>query len=74
MIPGLKQRQEQSAKRLSKKQREQQQREPRASTTDGEVSRMKMGDGGYRPAANVQLAVDTHSRAIVGVDVTGEGG
>ena len=32
-----------------------------------------MGDGGYRPAANVQLAVDTHSRAIVGVDVTGEG-
>lgn len=73
LIPKLKERQERSARRLSQKQREQQQREPRASTTDSESSRMKMGDGGYRPAVNVQLAVDTHSRAIVGVDVTGEG-
>lgn len=34
---------------------------------------MKTGDGGFRPAVNVQLAVDTESRAIVGVDVTSEG-
>jgi transposase len=73
LIPRLKARQEQSARRLSKKQQAQQQREPRASTTDSESSRMKMGDGGFRPATNVQLAVDTHSRAIVGVDVSGEG-
>jgi transposase len=73
LIPKLKERQERSARRLSKKQQEQQQREPRASTTDRESSRMKMGDGGFRPATNVQLAVDTHSRAIVGVEVSGEG-
>lgn len=29
---------------------------------------MKMGDGGYRPAYHVQLAADTTSRAIVGVE------
>ena len=34
---------------------------------------MKMGDGGFRPAVNAQFAVDTESRAIVGVDVSGEG-
>ena len=41
--------------------------------SDSEASRMKMGDGGFRPAVNVQLAVDTESRAIVGVDVSSEG-
>lgn len=73
LIPKLQARQEKSAKRLSKKQQAEQQREPRASTTDAEASRMKMGDGGYRPAVNVQIAADPESRAIVGVDVTGEG-
>ena len=32
-----------------------------------------MPDGGNRPAFNVQLAVDTQSRAMVGVDVTNAG-
>jgi len=32
--------------------------EPRASTTDPEARRMKMGDGGTRPAMNVQFASD----------------
>jgi hypothetical protein len=31
---------------------------------------MKMADGGYRPAYNVQLATDMDSRALVGVAVT----
>ena len=44
--------------------------QPRVSTTDPDARVMKMGDGGFRPAVNVQLAVDTDSRAIVGVDVT----
>jgi transposase len=44
--------------------------EARASTTDPEARVMKMGDGGYRPAFNVQLAADTESRVIVGVSVT----
>ena len=43
---------------------------PRASTTDPDARVMKMGDGGYRPAANVQFAVDTVSRAILGVAVS----
>jgi len=35
---------------------------------------MKMGDGGYRPAYNVQLASDTPSQIITGVDVSNSGG
>ena len=33
-------------------------KEPRASTTDAEARVMKMADGGYRPAYNVQFATD----------------
>jgi transposase len=47
--------------------------EPRASTTDAEARTMRMGDGGYRPAYNVQLATDTASRVVVGVQVTNAG-
>lgn len=47
--------------------------EPRASTTDPEARRMKMADGGFRPAYNVQFATDAHTRLIVGVDVTQQG-
>ena len=32
---------------------------PRASMTDAEARKMKMPDGGFRPAYNVQLAADT---------------
>jgi len=46
---------------------------PRASTTDSEARVMKMPDGGFRPAYNVQLATDTDSRAILEVDVVNEG-
>ena len=44
-------------------------REPRASTTDAEARVMKMADGGFRPAYNVQFAADTESGAIAGVSV-----
>lgn len=47
--------------------------EVRVSTTDAEARVMKMGDGGFRPAYNVQLAQDTQTRAIVGVSVTNAG-
>ena len=47
--------------------------EPRASTTDAEARKMKMGDGGFRPAYNAQLATDTESRVIVGVSLTEQG-
>jgi transposase len=45
----------------------------RVSTTDREAHVMMMPDGGFRPAYNVQVATDTGSRAIVGVDVTPAG-
>jgi len=41
----------------------------RASTTDPEARVMKMADGGFRPAFNAQLATDTASQVIVGVDL-----
>jgi transposase len=47
--------------------------EPRASTTDPEARKMRMGDNSFKPAYNVQIAVDTESRAIVGIDVTNHG-
>jgi transposase len=46
----------------------------RASTTDADARVMKMGDGGFRPAFNVQLATTTGSQIITGVDVTNSGG
>ncbi len=45
----------------------------RASTTDPEATVMKMGDGGFRPAYNVQLSTTTGSQIIVGVDVITSG-
>ena len=41
----------------------------RASTTDPQVRKMKMGDGGFRLAHNVQFATGLDSRVIYGVDV-----
>jgi transposase len=46
----------------------------RASTTDAEAHVMKMGDGGFRPAFNVQFATATDSQIITGADVTNSGG
>ena len=45
----------------------------RVSSTDPEARVMKMGDGGFRPAYNVQFATDTASQVIVGVAVTNIG-
>jgi transposase len=47
--------------------------EPRVSTTDPEARVMKMPDGGFRPAYNVQLATDGATGVIVGVAVTTSG-
>lgn len=46
----------------------------RASTTDADARVMKMGDGGFRPAYNVQFATATDSLVITGVEVTNSGG
>lgn len=47
--------------------------EPRVSTTDPEARIMKMADGGFRPAYNVQFARDADSDAVLGVAVTNVG-
>lgn len=45
----------------------------RVSTTDPDARNMKMANGGYNPAFNVQFASDMGQRIIVGVSVTNEG-
>lgn len=45
----------------------------RVSTTDAEARTMKMANGGFNPAYNVQFATDTQSGVIVGVDVNNAG-
>jgi len=45
----------------------------RASTTDPEARVMKMADGGYRPAYNLQFATDAAAQVIVGVDASNAG-
>jgi transposase len=46
---------------------------PRVSTTDPDARVMKMPDGGYRPAFNLEAATDVDSQVIVGVDVVTKG-
>ena len=74
-LPELKRRQEEAAQRAGQGERGRKIREkqPRVSTTDAEARVMKMPNGGYNPAVNVQVATDTESRAIVGVEVSNEG-
>ena len=74
-LPELKQKQAEAEKRAGQGPHGQQvrNRQPRVSTTDAETRRMKMPNGGFNPAANVQLATDTQSRAILAVEVTNEG-
>jgi transposase len=45
----------------------------RASTTDADARVMKMGDGGFRLAFNVQFATDCEGQVIVGMDVVTAG-
>lgn len=51
-------------------------KQPRGSTTDVQARVMRMADGGWRPAYNVQLVGDLDSGVIVdlGIDTTGSDG
>src|SRR5271156_449466 len=73
-LPELKNKQAEAAKRAGKGKCGDQirARQPRVSTTDADTRVMKMANGGYSPAANVQLATDTKSRAILGVSISNE--
>ena len=48
-------------------------KEPRVSTTDPEARVMKMPDGGFRPAFNAQLSVDSATLFITGLDLVNSG-
>jgi transposase len=71
-IPRLGEELAESARRESRKTFKQTE-DIRVSHTDAQTRVMKMGDGSYHPAHNVQLAADPKSRAIVGVDVSNRG-
>lgn len=49
------------------------QKEPRASTTDPDARVMKMADGGFRPAYNVQVASVADEQIVVAVAVCNSG-
>ena len=71
-MPEIKAAKERQGKTLAKDKRGKV-TEPRVSTTDPEARVMKMPDGGFRPAYNLELATDVDSQVIVGVAVVTEG-
>lgn len=79
---AARERQERVAEALRQHEKLSQQREKRTkgdgektrvSTTDPDARKMKMANGGYDPAYNVQFASDGEARVIVGVEVTNAG-
>jgi transposase len=73
---ALREKQKRAAAGESEPEKEKEQtreKEPRASTTDAEARVMKMADGGFRPAYNVQFVSDTQSGAVAGVCVDNSG-
>jgi hypothetical protein len=71
-LPALEAIKEQQRRRLKAEKRDRI-KEARVSTTDPDARVMKQGDGGFRPALNVQVATDGDSRAILGVAVSQQG-
>jgi hypothetical protein len=71
-LPKVRATKERQRRTLAKSQRPKVS-QPRVSTTDPDARVMKMADGGWRPAYNVQLATDVDSRVIVGVEVVNQG-
>jgi transposase len=49
------------------------QKPPRASTSDAQARVMKMADGGFRPAYNLQIVAEPKTQVIVAVDVDSSG-
>jgi len=56
-----------------KKKKKHDKAEARVSITDPDARKMRMADGGTRPAYNVQISTDTASQVIVGVEVINGG-
>ncbi len=71
---ALKQLPEARASKLRSKGNHSNPAEVRVSTTDPEARVMRMADGGFRPAYNVQITTAVTGRAIVAVRVSNSGG
>jgi transposase len=56
-----------------KKKKKHHKEKARVSTTDPDARWMRMGDGGSRPAYNVQISTETGTQLIVGVKVINSG-
>lgn len=63
----------QRAEREEKRRNGKKPKEPRASTTDPEARVMKMADGGFRSAYNVQVASAAGEQIVVAVEVSNNG-
>jgi len=64
---------ERARREKTNKQDVSKQKEPRASTTDAEARVMKMADGGFRPAYNMQIVAEPTSQLIFAVDTDSSG-
>jgi len=62
-----------AAAKATAKNHPQRKKETRVSTTDPQARVMKMPDGGFRPAYNLQFGTDTETRLVVGVTATNAG-
>lgn len=60
-------------KKYRKKLSEECKKKLRSSTTDPQARKMKMRNGGFDPAYNAQIAVDTKTQIIVGIYATNIG-
>ena len=58
---------------MEAKKKAEEKHKARASSTDPEATGMKMPDGGFRPAYNIQYTADCPSQVIVAVEVTTSG-
>lgn len=62
------------AEELTEAERKDPRKAPRVSATDPEASRMKMSDGGFRPASNVQFDTTADGQGtVLGVSVSARG-
>ncbi len=64
---------ERARREKTNKEQTKKQKEPRASTTDPEARVMKMADGGFRPAYNMQIVSVPGPQVIVAVDIETSG-
>ena len=65
--------QRQEADRKQRRKKPRSGKPVRASTSDPQARVMKMGDGGYRPAYNVQIMTAAEGAHIIGLSVTNHG-